>query len=124
MVPSGAMAGAEFKATRWTPQVTMPGTASGLGGHGNWAKRKLPRHRSPAPGAPGVSEATVAARAVLLGETFTRYEAGGFRGERAGDEGVRVELGAERIDARHQVAVGLGDLVDRAAEARNVDGVA
>src|SRR3954453_10498926 len=46
--------------------------------------------------------------------------------------GTKVELSktkpppgrAEGLDARHQVAVGLGDLVDRAAEARDVDGVA
>ena len=33
MVPSGAMAGAEFAGTRWTPQINDLGTASGLGGH-------------------------------------------------------------------------------------------
>ena len=31
---------------------------------------------------------------------------------------------AEGADARHQVAVGFGDLVDRAAEARDIDEVA
>src|SRR5258708_39368036 len=78
MVPSGAMAGAEFAGTRWTPQVlVVAGTASGLGGHGRSAMRKMPRHWAPAPGAPGVNEAMVAVLAVLSGETFTRDEAGG-----------------------------------------------
>ena len=73
------MAGEELTGTRWTPQVlVLAGTASGLGGHGRSAARKMPRHWSSAPGAPGVNEAMVAVLAVLSGETFTRYEAGGF----------------------------------------------
>jgi hypothetical protein len=35
MVPSGAIAGATFRATRWSPQVTVGGIAVGLGGQGN-----------------------------------------------------------------------------------------
>src|SRR6266851_4511541 len=57
MVPSGPMTGAVLTGGRCEPQVTLRGTAVGLGGQGRSAVEKRHGHWSVAAGEPGTSVA-------------------------------------------------------------------
>src|SRR5579863_3860215 len=50
VVPSAEIAGARLSGGRCDPQAMEPGTAFGLGGHGNWFSEKVSRHVVGAPG--------------------------------------------------------------------------